>query len=72
MNTDESSDNEPLIKIAKVSSKAAKKLISVPPKKSVDKKKQGKIFFFRKEKTADLYSKYSRFLAKLHRLLKWK
>lgn len=45
-NTDESSDSEPLIKMAKVSSKAAKKTFSRPPKKSVDKKKQGKIFFF--------------------------
>lgn len=38
VNTDDSSDNEPLIK--KVSSKAAKK-----PKKSVDTKKTGKIIF---------------------------
>ncbi|XP_076609815.1 uncharacterized protein LOC143334791 isoform X3 [Chaetodon auriga] len=36
VNTDESSDNEPLIKIAKVSSKAVNKPFSVPPKKSVD------------------------------------
>lgn len=46
MNTDDSSDNEPLIKIAKVSSKAAKKPFSVPPKRTVDTKKKGKIFFF--------------------------
>ncbi|XP_026206032.1 nucleolar protein dao-5-like isoform X2 [Anabas testudineus] len=39
LNTDESSDNEPLIKIAKVSSKAAEKPFSMP-KKSADKKKQ--------------------------------
>lgn len=40
VNTDASSDNEPLIKIAKVSPKAAKK-----PKKSVDTKKKGEIIF---------------------------
>lgn len=43
LNTDESSDNEPLIKIASASSKAAKKPVS--PKKSVDTKKKGKILF---------------------------
>lgn len=42
---DDSSDNEPLIKIAKVASKAEKKPFSVPPKKSVDTKKTGKIIF---------------------------
>ena len=45
MNTDESSDNEPLKKIAKTNSKAAKKTFSVPPQKSVDSEKEGKIIF---------------------------
>ncbi|KAK2830701.1 hypothetical protein Q5P01_018632 [Channa striata] len=39
-NADESSDNEPLIKIAKVSSKAAKKSFSLPLKKPMEKNKQ--------------------------------
>lgn len=41
LNTDESSDNEPLVKFAKKASKAARKPFSVPPKKSVDTKKKG-------------------------------
>ena len=41
LKTDDSSDNEPLMEIAK----AAKKSLSVPPKKSVDTKKKGKIVF---------------------------
>ncbi|XP_078124254.1 uncharacterized protein LOC144529159 [Sander vitreus] len=40
MNTDESSDNEPLKKIAKTIPKAAKKTFSVPPQKSVDSEKE--------------------------------
>lgn len=43
--TTDSSDNEPLIKIGKVSSKAAKKPLSVPPKDCVDKQKEGKKLF---------------------------
>lgn len=41
MDTDESSDNEPLIKVAKMTAKAVKKPVSVPAKKSVDTKKKG-------------------------------
>ena len=45
LNADDSSDSEPLIKIAKkVSSKAAKKPPSVPPT-SPDTKEKGKIMF---------------------------
>lgn len=39
--TDKSSDNEPLIKIAKKASKDMKKPFSVPPTKPVDTKKKG-------------------------------
>lgn len=41
LDTDESSDNEPLIKVAKMTAKAVKKPVSVPAKKSVDTKKKG-------------------------------
>ena len=43
MNTDDDSDDEPLIRKAKMPSKAAKKHSSVSPKKSVDLKKKGNI-----------------------------
>lgn len=41
MDTDESSDNEPLNKVAKMTAKTVKKPVSVPVKKSVDTKKKG-------------------------------
>lgn len=41
LSTDESSDNEPLVKIAR----AAKKPSSLSPRKSVDAKNKGKIIY---------------------------
>lgn len=45
LNTDEDSDNEPLIKIAKISLKAVKKPPSVPTKKAAGRKKKGEMAF---------------------------